>query len=87
MRETLTVLDIADELCSDPVCWFVRYTTFKARKREVYLPATSGWYDLLSGKYFEGGKTYAAEAPLEKIPVFAREGAIMPHGSGHSVYR
>jgi alpha-D-xyloside xylohydrolase len=74
------VLDIADEYMFGPGLLVCPVYAFKARKREVYLPSTSGWYDLLSGKYYEGGKTYEIEAPLEKIPVFAMEGAIIPAG-------
>ena len=74
------VLNIADEFMFGPDLLVCPVYTFRARTREVYLPATCGWYELLSGKYVEGGKTYTTEAPLEKIPVFAREGAIVPMG-------
>jgi alpha-D-xyloside xylohydrolase len=74
------VLDIADEFMFGPDLLVCPVYNFRARTREVYLPATSGWYELLSGQYFEGGKTYTAGAPLEKIPVYAREGAILPMG-------
>lgn len=48
--------------------------------RKVYLPAGNGWYDIYSGKYFEGEKTIDAEAPYERMPVFVREGSIIPFG-------
>ncbi|HEY2726237.1 MAG TPA: TIM-barrel domain-containing protein, partial [Parafilimonas sp.] len=54
--------------------------TFKARSRQVYLPANNGWYDFYSGKYFNGGKTITADAPYEKIPVFIKAGSIIPFG-------
>ncbi|MEM2480987.1 MAG: glycoside hydrolase family 31 protein [Candidatus Hadarchaeales archaeon] len=47
------------------------------RRREVYLPPGS-WYDFWSAEKMEGGKTIVAEAPLERIPIFARAGAIIP---------
>ena len=53
---------------------------YKARSREVYLPKQCGWYDLYTGKHFAGGQTIVADAPYEKIPVFVREGAIVPFG-------
>ena len=31
-----------------------------------------------TGKYYEGGSLIEADAPLEKIPVFVREGSILP---------
>lgn len=74
------VLDIADQYMFGPDLLVCPVYAFKARTREVYLPATCGWYDLITGQYFEGGKSYTADAPLEKIPVFAREGAILAMG-------
>ena len=53
---------------------------YQARSREVYLPKQCGWYDLYTGKHFAGGQTITADAPYEKIPVFVREGAIVPFG-------
>ncbi|MCR4763360.1 MAG: glycoside hydrolase family 31 protein [Lachnospiraceae bacterium] len=47
-------------------------------ERSVYLPAGTCWYDFYSGKQYEGGQWITAEAPLERIPVFARAGAIIP---------
>jgi alpha-D-xyloside xylohydrolase len=53
---------------------------YKARTREVYLPENSGWYDLNTGKYFKGGQTMVADAPMNKMPVYVREGSIVPTG-------
>ncbi|WBO21015.1 TIM-barrel domain-containing protein [Sphingomonas abietis] len=55
-------------------------TAFKARSRAVYLPAGSGWYDLATGGFQQGGQTVEAAAPLDQIPVFVRAGAILPTG-------
>ena len=54
--------------------------TYKAISRNVYLPAGQGWYDLYSGKYFDGGKTITADAPYERMPVFVKAGSIVPAG-------
>ncbi len=51
-----------------------------ARSREVYLPQGTGWYDFYSGKYFEGGQTISANAPLSRMPLFVRAGSIVPTG-------
>jgi alpha-D-xyloside xylohydrolase len=45
--------------------------------REVYLPEGS-WYDFWSNKKYEGGKNYTIEASLEIIPVFIKDGSILP---------
>jgi alpha-D-xyloside xylohydrolase len=55
-------------------------TDYRARTRSVYLPETAGgWYDLYDGKRFDAG-TVQADAPLNRIPVFVRAGAIVPTG-------
>tara|TARA_R110002033_G_scaffold153547_1_gene190009 strand:- start:163 stop:717 length:555 start_codon:yes stop_codon:yes gene_type:complete len=48
---------------------------------DVYLPKQTAWYDFWTGKKFEGGQTIATEAPLDKIPVFVKEGSIVPLGN------
>jgi alpha-glucosidase len=50
-----------------------------ATTREVYLPAhPGGWYDWHDGASYEGGRTITVAAPLGRLPVFARAGAIVP---------
>ncbi len=44
---------------------------------KVYLPKGE-WYSLFDDKVFNGDSTYIVEAPLEKLPVFIKEGAIVP---------
>ena len=46
----------------------------------VYLPEWPLWYALDAGECHEGGQTVRYEAPLERIPVFARAGTILPLG-------
>jgi alpha-glucosidase len=47
--------------------------------RAVYLPAhPGGWYDWHDGAHFEGGRTVTVAAPLGRLPLFARAGAIIP---------
>ena len=53
---------------------------YKARNRSVYFPAQTGWYNLYTGEYTEGGQRLVVDAPYEQIPVFVREGAIIPFG-------
>ena len=53
---------------------------YKARNRSVYFPKQCGWYNLYTGEYTEGGQTLVVDAPYEQIPVFVREGSIIPFG-------
>ena len=46
-----------------------------ARSREVYLPKGVIWADMHSGETYQGGKTVSVKAPLERLPVFLRDGA------------
>lgn len=48
-----------------------------AREREVYLPAGTSWMDAWSGQVFAGGQWVRAAAPLERIPVYLREGSSL----------
>ena len=47
--------------------------------RAVYLPEGT-WYDWWSGERYEGPTHILAHAPLEKMPLYVREGAIIPMG-------
>jgi len=49
-----------------------------ADRRAVYLPAGARWTDAWSGRLWEGGQSIVADAPLERIPVFLRDGATLP---------
>ena len=48
------------------------------KKWRVYLPAGCGWYDFETGEYYQGGREVEVDAPLDKLPLFAREGSIIP---------
>lgn len=48
------------------------------RSREVYLPAGTRWTDAATGVLHEGGQTLLVDAPLDRIPLFVREGAHVP---------
>jgi len=74
------VTDIADQYMFGPSLLVNPVTEYQARSREVYLPSSHGWYDLQSGNYFPGGQRINAAAPLERMPVFVREGSIIPAG-------
>ncbi len=46
--------------------------------RKVYLPIGERWYDFWTDTCYEGGQWIEADASLEKIPLFVREGSILP---------
>lgn len=49
-----------------------------ARGRTVYLPAGARWTDAWTGTEHDGGTTVDADAPIERIPVYLRDGADVP---------
>ena len=53
---------------------------YKERRKKLYLPATNGWYNLYDGDYYDGGQVVQTMAELSRIPVFVKEGAIIPFG-------
>jgi alpha-D-xyloside xylohydrolase len=50
------------------------------KSRKVYLPESSGWYDFWTGRLIKGGQTIDAAAPIETIPLYIKEGSIVPMG-------
>lgn len=46
-------------------------------KRSVWLPEGI-WHDFFSGKVYAGGQEYQISAGLEEIPVFVKDGALIP---------
>jgi alpha-D-xyloside xylohydrolase len=74
------VNNIGDQYLFGPSLLINPVYTYGAIGRSVYLPAGQGWYDLYSGHYEEGGRRINAAAPYERIPVFVKEGSILPLG-------
>ena len=48
--------------------------------RKVYLPENTDWIDFWTGKKLKGGQTIDAAAPIEIMPLYVREGSIVPMG-------
>ncbi|MBE1161927.1 TIM-barrel domain-containing protein [Dyella acidiphila] len=72
--------NIDDEYMFGPAFLVAPVTAYKATSRQVYLPAGASWYDFHSGKRYAGGASIQAEAPLARMPLFVRAGAIVPTG-------
>ena len=45
-----------------------------ACSRTVYLPEGAKWLHAGTGMWYEGGRTIVVDAPLERMPLFLREG-------------
>ena len=75
-----TVNSISDQYMFGPSILVNPVFTYQSKSRDLYLPAGQGWYDFYSGKYFEGGQKINADAPYERIPLFVKEGSIIPFG-------
>lgn len=74
------VLSIGDEYMFGPSLLVAPVYKYKAGSREVYFPASAGWYDLYTGNYIFGGHRLKVDAPYERMPVFVKEGSIIPAG-------
>jgi alpha-D-xyloside xylohydrolase len=74
------VRNIGDQFMFGPSLLINPVYTYKATDRSLYLPGGQGWYDLYTGKFFEGGKRIIADAPYERTPVFVKEGSVIPTG-------
>ncbi len=74
------VNNIGDQYMFGPALMVCPVYEYGARDRDVYFPETSGWYDFYTGQYITGGQTRKVPAPYERIPLFVREGAIIPYG-------
>lgn len=70
------VRDINDQYLFGPSLLVAPVTTFGATSRTVYLPAGTTWLDYYAGQRLQGGQTIEAAAPLERIPLYVRAGAI-----------
>lgn len=54
-----------------------------ATQRSVYLPANAGgWYGWHDGEHHPGGTVATVDAPLGRLPLFLRAGALIPLGDG-----
>ena len=66
--------NITDEYMFGPDILVAPVVQPKVSSRLVYLPEGASWTDLADGKVYEGGQVCEIQAPIEKIPVFLRDG-------------
>ncbi len=74
------VEDIGNQWMFGPALMACPVGYYKSRNRSVYFPEQCGWYNLYTNEYIQGGQRLVVDAPYEQIPVFVREGAIIPFG-------
>lgn len=72
--------EVSDEFMFGAALLINPVTTEGATRRTLYLPAGSNWVDFWTGKSLNGGKTITADAPLDRIPLYAKSGSIVAFG-------
>lgn len=70
---------IGDQFMFGPAFLVNPVTDPRVNSRRVYLPKAK-WYDFWSGSSVDGPRMMDAAAPIEKLPLFARAGSILPMG-------
>jgi alpha-D-xyloside xylohydrolase len=70
--------DVDDEFMFGPSLLVAPVAEYLARSRDVYLPEGSTWTDAWTGTVTDGGQRIAVKAPLDRIPLFLRDGAKLP---------
>ncbi|CAM3506053.1 MULTISPECIES: glycoside hydrolase family 31 protein [Saccharibacillus] len=70
--------DVDDQFMLGPDLLIAPILQADVRGRDVYLPAGATWTDAYSGETLDGGRAIFADAPIERIPVYVRDGAKLP---------
>jgi alpha-D-xyloside xylohydrolase len=78
-RTDVRAQNIGDQFMYGPALLVNPVTEQGATSRHVYLPKAK-WYDFWTGHAIDGGVTLNADAPLLRIPLYARAGSILPMG-------
>jgi alpha-D-xyloside xylohydrolase len=78
-RTDVRAANIGDQFMYGPALLVNPVTEPGATEREVYLPQAR-WYDFWTGAAVEGPRTFAAAAPLDRLPLYVRAGSILPLG-------
>lgn len=77
--EDRAVRRITDQFMFGPALLINPVSELGATVRDLYLPAGT-WYDFWTGESQVGGRTFTADAPMERIPILVRAGSILPMG-------
>jgi len=79
------VADLSDEAMLGPYVLAAPILHEGATSRHVYLPA-GRWFELHSGRIFEGPTTIEASISTAALPLYVRAGAILPTTDSVEVY-
>ncbi|MCQ2519521.1 MAG: glycoside hydrolase family 31 protein [Lachnospiraceae bacterium] len=52
----------------------------KSHTRKVYLPKGTCWFDFYTKEKYEGGRYIEVQADIDRIPLFVKNGSIIPTG-------
>jgi len=74
------VKNIKDQYMFGPSFLVAPVYEYKARSRQVYLPAGADWYDFYTGERHKGGSTRKIDAPREQLPLFVKAGSVITTG-------
>jgi alpha-glucosidase len=75
------IRDVEDAFMLGPYLLVAPVLEEGARQRRVKLPQhPGGWFDWHEGRHSDGGDFAIVEAPLGRLPLFVRAGAIVPVG-------
>ena len=69
-----TCWDLADQYMYGPDLLVAPIVQSGATSRDVYLPAGATWTELASELLLDGGQWVTVQAPIDVVPVFARDG-------------
>jgi alpha-D-xyloside xylohydrolase len=78
-REDLRAQNIGDQFLFGPAIMVNPVTEPRATTRHLYLPKAN-WFDFWTGETTQGGKAIEAAAPMERLPLYAKAGSILPLG-------
>ncbi|MGA8669487.1 MAG: TIM-barrel domain-containing protein [Terracidiphilus sp.] len=76
----LSVRDVSDQFIFGDSLLVNPVTEPHATTRKVVLPAGNEWVDFWTGRTQRGGQTITADAPIDQMPIYVREGSIVPMG-------
>jgi alpha-D-xyloside xylohydrolase len=79
-RTNENVRNLGDEFMFGPSILVNPVTVAGASSRWLYLPPAPAWYDFWTGEELKGDQQLEAPAPIERIPLYIRAGAILPMG-------
>jgi alpha-D-xyloside xylohydrolase len=78
-REDIRAQNIGDQFLFGPAILVNPVTEPGAATRHLYLPAAK-WYDFWTGATIQGGRTFEAPSPIDRMPLYVRAGSILPLG-------